>query len=628
MKVVLVAIHLAPSPQAMPLANAFLKAYTVTDEGLTGKLSVELCDLFSTQETADCAASILRHNPDAVGFSLYLWNREKSLMIADILRKERPELTIFAGGPEATAVPEHLIPNSSLDYLILGEGEIPFLETMGRLLEGKSPKGVAGTAYLKQGKTITHPQMPASILDTIPSPYLSGILDLGDYCGALWQMSRGCDFACDYCFDYKGKRGVRRFSLERIDAELDLFVQHRVPQVFVLDSTFNVDMKRAKTILRMIRKRAPHIHFHFEVRSEFIDREMAGLFADITCSLQIGLQSADTAVLKGIRRAFDPNDFRDRIALLNESGTIFGFDLIYGLPGDTLRGFADSLNFALGLYPNHLDIFPLAVLPGTSLAQKADQLGLSSLQFPPYTLLRSPTFPQDEMNTAHRLAVACDIFYSRGKAVAWFNTVIAALETTPADFLFSFRDWLDHLSKGVVSEADFTDHEVWQLQRKFLHHIFEEKNLVNLLPAALDLIDYHYHFCAALLTPPPELPTDRELSNMKLLDLSPTISPSTRLTRFSYDIYELLDAGEVDLRDFSECFSPTGSYAAIYPRGDEILTESLLEPYYMLLEHLDGITTAGEIAFRQGIVPDEAASFLEFAAAEGIICMTNLLSRQ
>ena len=40
MEVVLAAIHAYQSPQAIPLANAFLKAYLTIDEGLSGKISV------------------------------------------------------------------------------------------------------------------------------------------------------------------------------------------------------------------------------------------------------------------------------------------------------------------------------------------------------------------------------------------------------------------------------------------------------------------------------------------------------------------------------------------------------------------------------------------------------------
>ncbi len=617
MKVILVAIHPYPSPQAVPLANAFLKGALAMDEGISPLVTAELCDFFVGDDPGRCAEELLEGGADAVGFSCYVWNREECRKIAAELRSRRPGLTLFAGGPEPTADPGGVLKGASYDFLVRGEGEFTFVEAMGRLCAGKTVEGVPGVVSEGEAAPFSFPR-PVEVLDAIPSPYLAGVLSLDRYNGVLWQLSRGCDFACSFCFDQKGVQGVRRFSMERLRGELERFVRSRVSQVFVLDSTFNRDVKRAKELLKLIGRIAPHIHFHFEVRSEFIDPEMARLFGQTYCSLQIGLQSADPAVQKGVRRIFNPEEFTAKIALLNRAGAIFGFDLIYGLPGDTLAGFERSLDFALALYPNHLDIFPLAVLPGTELAGRADALGLDRLPNPPYTLCSSPGFPAADMHQAAHLAAACDIFYSRGKAVAWFNTVRAPLKLAPSAFLKGFGRWLADEKGGEVAEADFTDGEIWQLQRGYLSSCFSGRCLQRLLPAALDLVDYHFHYAAALMAPQPEIPTDRELERMDLLAERFALAPGARLARFSYEIVDLLEAGEVDLREFIDCFSPAGSWAVIYPRAGEVFTESLVEPYYRLLERLDGRTPVGEFAAALAIPADEAASFLEFAAAEGI----------
>ncbi len=478
--------------------------------------------------------------------------------------------------------------------------------------------GIAG--IVPQGGTaLSSFARPAEPIDAVPSPYLAGYLPTETYAGALWQQSRGCDFGCSFCFDQKGVRGVRRFSIERLTGELEWFVRNRVEQVFVLDSTFNQDMKRAKEILGLIGRIAPHIHFHFEVRSEFIDAELARLFARLNCSLQIGLQSVDPVVQKGVRRIFNPDDFAARVALLNEAGAVFGFDLIYGLPGDTLGGFEKSLDFAIGLYPNHLDIFPLAVLPGTALAGEADLLGIERQTVSPYLVQSTPTFSVPDMGAAARLAAACDIFYSRGKAVAWFNTVVAPLDETPAAFLRGFGHWVEETEGRVVDESELDDEAIWRMQRAYLSLRFSGRRLRRLLPAALDLVDFHYSYAAALLAPQPELPTDRELDQTDLAAVPFSLAPGARLVRFNHEIFDILEAGEIDLAEFAACFSPAGSCAAIYPRSGEVYTESLIEPYFLLLEQLDGRTPAGDIAARIGIPVDETASFLEFAAAEGIV---------
>jgi Radical SAM superfamily/B12 binding domain len=620
MKVILVAIHPYSSPQAVPLANSFLKSYLSAHQELATRIGVELWDFFVGQDPAACAEELLGKDPDVVGFSIYLWNRGDCRAIAEALRRARPNLRLFAGGPEPTADPEGVFREAPFDFLITGEGEIPFLDALGQLCAGRTIASAPGLAVRGDDGIQRSVGRWVENLDTIPSPYLIGILSPESIGGVLWQLSRGCDFACSFCFDQKGIQGVRRFSMERLKAELDWFVRKRVAQVFVLDSTFNRDMKRAKEILGLIRKTAPHIHFHFEVRSEFLDAELARLFADLNCSVQIGLQSADPLVQKEVRRNFNPADFAAKVALLNKTGAVFGFDLIYGLPGDTLKGFTQSLNFAIGFYPNHLDIFPLAVLPGTDLAARADNMGIKRLPSPPYTVLSTPTFPSADMREAARLASSCDIFYSRGKAVAWFNTVVEALECTPAELLREFGDRLEK-EEGNVVEEDFADDEIWQMQRAHLKRLFPGKNLHNLLPAALDLVDYHYHYAAALLAPQPELPTDRTLAQLDLLGECFTRAPGARLARFNYEVFDILEAGEIDLAEFTACFSPAGSCAVIYPRGGEVFTESLVEHYFRLLEQLDGNTPAREAASALGIPAGEASSFLEFAAAEGIILL-------
>jgi hypothetical protein len=600
----------------VPLANAFLQSY-LTTVPQTSSVKVQRADFYLGQDSSGCVDRILALRPDLVGFSVYVWNRAMCRELADGLRRRLPGTGIFAGGPEATADPQGVLTGTSFDFLISGEGEGPFAAVCSRLSEDGAIKDIPGVVTRTETGITLVTATPLTDLDTIPSPWLSGIIDTGQYPGILWQLARGCGFACDFCFDSRDSHGVRRFSLERIEAEVRHFASQGVSQVFVLDSTFNQDQRRAKTILRMIARLAPQIHFHFEVRSEFIDREMAGLFAGITCSLQIGLQSADPQVLAQVGRKFRRDDFVNRTMLLNESGAVFGFDLMYGLPGDTLAGFRASLDFALELYPNHLDIFPLALLPGTALAARSDSIGLRHLPDPPYTLIASPTFSSMDMLEAQKLATACDIFYTRGRAVAWFNGMLDALGQRPADFLQRFAEWLETEQGDAISEADLADDQIWHLQRGFLTLLFTPKRLKRFLPALLDLVDYHYHYAGALMTPPPA--AKRKQSTHKLLQAALRRADSARLASFHYEILEILEAGAADVRGICNGLQLSGSWAVIYPTAGGVCTESVSEEYFRLLELLDGATPAGSVAERLGIPAAEAAEFLEFALSEGIV---------
>ena len=610
MHINLVSIHPYPSPQSTPLANAFLKAYA-----LKSTISINLVVFFIGDDAATCAAQLTNSLPVAIGFSMYLWNRDLCCEIADELRRVYPTAKLFCGGPEVTANPESVTRMGVFDFVIVGEGEEPFSSLCQTLAVGGDYSQIPGVRLPES--VMTPPPAPILDLDSIPSPYLTGIIDTSTTPGILWQLSRGCSFTCDFCFDSRGVHGVRRFSLERVESELRHFAATGVSQIFVLDSTFNQDPKRAKKILRMIKKNAPDIHFHFEVRNEFIDREMADLFAQIACSLQIGLQSADRAVLKQVGRSFNKADFTAKVGLLNESGAVFGFDLIFGLPGDTLAGFRNTLDYALSLYPNHLDIFPLAILPGTTLATRGKVLDMKWKSTPPYLVESTDSFTTEEMSTAANLATACDIFYTRGKAVAWFNAVIRVLGVKPSDLLHTFSLWLVEQQGNNTKESDYSDEEVWGLQKLFLEHVFNNKKNKRFLPLVIDLACYHHQYAAVLLAP-----IDEDYKNNSVTMDQSTIrfklSPSAKIVHFSYDIEQILDCGEPQILWMHEHLPQVGSQAVLYNHDGQICTESLAAPYISILEHIrDG--SAKDSLFETSLTEEEIDQFIEFALQEGII---------
>ena len=441
MELVLAAIHLEASPRAVPLGPAMLAS--ALKRAFGGQVRTRVVDLFLQDSPEACAARILESAPAAVGFSMYVWNRGLALATARELKRRRPGLIVFAGGAEATADLQGVLADPAVDFVLPGEAEELIVTAVARLRAGASPAELQ--AGLSPG--------PVRDLATLASPFLDGTLDPARYTGQLWELSRGCPFTCDFCFESRGETGTRRIPMDRVRAELELFEAAQVSQVFVLDPTFNYHRAQAKEILRLIAGTAPGIHFFFEIRSEFLDRELARLFASIKCTLQIGLQSSQAAVLRHIGRTFDRKDFQAKILLLHQAGATYGFDLIYGLPGDTLDGWRASLDFALAMAPNHLDIFRLSVLPGTRLRETAAGFGLDYQAENPYQVLATPTFSGADLDRAGRIARACDRFYNDGKAVPWFGIVQAALELAPSELFARFAGHLEaHPDDDVTTQ--------------------------------------------------------------------------------------------------------------------------------------------------------------------------------
>ena len=507
-KIVCATLLVEKSPQALPLGAAcvassiksrfknlevLLFSPTMEDSEYFGKSDVEKANIFAENLLAFAGVDA-ENSIKAVCLSVYVWNRlvlEKvglSLMEKGIL--------VIAGGPEITANPDSFV---GADFVVSGEGEaaVPLLleklENASKFEKsdiGIFEKDFAEEAFFVE-KSKYHPETKKVFYkkslagEELTSPYLDGTLDLSKYEGALWELARGCPFKCSYCYESKGEKKVRLLPMERIEKELKLFAEKDVPQVFVLDPTYNANKERALSLLKMMTKITPNTFYYFEARAEFIDRQIAKAFTKLPCAVQFGLQSSDEEVLKKVNRSFNKAQFVKNINILNQEGVIFGFDLIYGLPGDNLSGFCNSIDFALNLMPNNLELFCLSVLPGTDLFDDAKGYGLVFQEEAPYHVIETSGFSKSDMGSASKIAAACNVFYNQGRAVPWFASLMKALQIKPSKFFKDFIAWYESkkcnfapkngkkLSIEELSLACVSHKEVEKLQLDFLRDYLE-----------------------------------------------------------------------------------------------------------------------------------------------------------
>ena len=514
-QVVFATILAETSPQALPLGTACVVS-SVRNAKLKN-IKTSLCDI-SYDEVKELgkdapeflAGQILDAAEKSgctmlvVSFSAFVWNVADCVRTAEIVKaKAKVPAVLVCGGPEITArarvsafsqnkAGAHSRQFDDLcvfDYLIQGEGETVFVELLKKI-----ESGVPGAGADTANAAKKHPKLIVGKTEDctkLSSPWLDGTIDPVTYNGVLWELSRGCPYACSYCFESKGERRVRKFPMERLEKEIELFARKKVPQIFVLDPTFNADRERALKLLKLMAKKLPDAHYQFEVRAECMDKSLAEAFTQLSCSLQIGLQSANPQVLKNINRSFERKNFSRKVALLNDYGLVFGFDLIYGLPGDTLPSFKDSIDYALSLYPNHLELFRLSVLPGTALYEDAAKFALKFDAKPPYHVQCSPTFSQSDLLKAEHLAFACNVFYSAGRAVTWFLSLLHPLKIKPSQFFADFAEWqrCNNCARNTGFDPCTQPHtEIERMQLSFLQFKYEEKQLSYAVPAVRDVV--------------------------------------------------------------------------------------------------------------------------------------------
>ncbi|HOW42362.1 MAG TPA: cobalamin-dependent protein [Candidatus Omnitrophota bacterium] len=363
------------------------------------------------------ARTILEYKPGIVGFSCYLWNIAAILKLCRLLKRRAPQMKIVLGGPEASPRAREILEREkTVDAVVRGEGEAAFAELVEAFCrDERALVQVQGISFRRGAGIISTPDRRTIVsLGAIPSPYLSGLVDLKDrnIIDVPLETTRGCALRCGYCYYHKNFPAVRHFPLRRVERELKLILSRQPREVYVMDATFNADRRRAMTILELFRKYNRSSTLHVELMAELVDEPMARALARARAlNIEIGLQSVNPRTLKALHRPFNKERFAGGIELLNAHKLIYEIQLIDALPYQTYAHLMEALDWLYALHPARVVILRLAVLAGTALRQQAAAFGIEHSAQAPYYARKSRVMSAADMQKLERLRFAMERLY-------------------------------------------------------------------------------------------------------------------------------------------------------------------------------------------------------------------------
>ena len=342
--------------------------------------------------------ALVAFNPVLIGFSTYLWNIQASLRLADLLKQLLPACRIVFGGPEAGPRGRELLQSqTAVDFVVTGEGEAAFRDLARWTLyrEGELER-IAGLCFRRQDRVVVNP-MRVLTVEEIPSTISMGLANF-DKPLVYWETSRGCPFRCSFCSSATER--LRTFHLSRIESELKLLEGLRDKTIKLLDRSFHLGKERTQRLLERFAATPSGLRFHLELNPDRISGEAMAIFSQAEpgkFQFEIGLQTLQEPVLHAIdRRMKIPEALQNIHQLVAMHRHPVHLDLIVGLPGEDAPQCADSLDRTFLLYPDHLQLGTLKLLPGTPLRDQAMELGYRWDKSPPYEVLSHPrlSFPE------------------------------------------------------------------------------------------------------------------------------------------------------------------------------------------------------------------------------------------
>ena len=318
-------------------------------------------DVTAAGVCADAVEGVDLERLDFIALAVYAWSERLVLELVPLLRAAGFRGELILGGYQITATASQdldaLYPD--VRYFLKGYAEASLV----RILE-------------------KHPNCPRVLeerpdFERLPSIYLDGTIPLDPDRPVdmlRWETKRGCASRCGFCeWRNAANKNVFEFPMARIEDELAFLGKHRIKKINVLDATFNsgrnyLDIAR---LMLQLKDTVFSVQARFENLMTPRGREFVELCASSNIHLELGLQTVVEGEMQAIGRRNKLDSVRRGMALLNERNVSYEVSLIFGIPGQTVASFLQSVNFVLRNGCSRIQCFPLRIPRNSELEAMA-----------------------------------------------------------------------------------------------------------------------------------------------------------------------------------------------------------------------------------------------------------------
>lgn len=421
---------------------------------------------------------------DIVCFSCYIWNITQTLNVCKYIKTLNPHVKILLGGPEVSYEWESVIQNEAIDYIIVGEGEIPFREFLEHY---PNVDQVSNLVYKENGETHFFQKNVQFDVQELAdrNPYQYDPVEELHNKVCYIETSRGCPYKCEFCLASLDNK-MRYLPMETIQNNLLYLMQHGRTIKF-LDRTFNIKkdftLKLFDFILKNYRKENV---FQFEITADIVhpdiiqyinERVPEGLFR-----FEIGIQTVNKESNLSVSRKQNFAKTSDIVCQLRDKIEMH-LDLIVGLPLEYWEDVKYSFEQTFLLYPPELQLGFLKFLKGTPVRDKYQQHEYVFDPNPPYQIIRSKYLSEDELYKITLVENALEIYWNKKRA----PLTLKYLSKNHSIF-----DAFLGIAEDFIQVAQFHRHTLvqdYQIIYQYLKRSYSDPILLELL--AIDYYTFH-----------------------------------------------------------------------------------------------------------------------------------------
>ena len=341
-------------PVSVPIGVGILAGFLREHGFLTRILDTDLIDISLSAIEAELNQC---KKPRIVGISVMTANVSNGYKIASLVKSVDKEVIVIFGGIHATVMPDEVLQNENVDFVVKGEAEYTLLELIRQIKGCKLEKNKLANIGFRENGQIVYTKTSTKMLEINDVPMFPyDMFDPSRYNLGFILTSRGCPFDCIFCSQRVITKRVYRYTdSERVMEELDYIINKlKQPNVTFFDDYFTGDKKRVMELCSMIQERGFHrkASFGVQTRGDSIDKElMIAMRAANFDSLMFGIETASDKLMALINKKETVQENIDAVKLAKEMGFTVEATFIYGFPTETFddrfKAFALSLEIEI-----------------------------------------------------------------------------------------------------------------------------------------------------------------------------------------------------------------------------------------------------------------------------------------
>lgn len=371
-------------PRSEPLSLLYLATY-LNNNGH----KVEIIDCETEGISLDLLEQKIKENCyELVGVSMLTAMYSQAVAICKITKNINSNIKVVVGGNHATLRPRLVLEKEdSIDYVVIGDAELTFLELINSFKTKKQLKEIKGIAYRDNNQIIiTEEREKIQDLDFFPIPDRS-LINMKLYRPSISYYkrlpaytiitTRGCPYRCIFCAT--AKSGYRMHSVKRIIEEMKMLVEdYGAKEILIRDDTFTLNKTRTMELCNEIIKEKLNEKIIWDciTRANLVDYELLKNMKEAgCCGIHLGVEGGNQKLINAINKDETIETISNAFKWCRELKIETRAYMMLGLPTSTKEDDIETIEFIKKIDPDWAQFTITTPYPGTELFDRATEFG-------------------------------------------------------------------------------------------------------------------------------------------------------------------------------------------------------------------------------------------------------------